>query len=245
MVYPHYCGRSFGAPARRRSVVVRTVKSEFGVVAVFQSTGIDPAKIHWDIMSNVWFYVLGRAAALGRFRDLVDALIDRFQATALRDFIDQLPEIDLAQDVPAAVPESNPFGGRLLPQRRAFLDRNPVRAALTDLSSADGPRVLVVDGPSGSGRSHVWYLVSHGCDRLGLPRNVAVRIQPSSSSVDAKAWEPLDLMNDIAERLEWPKPGNVNSNWPHCDGRSWPHLCLFGNGGGERGWLAQKVAVGR
>jgi hypothetical protein len=150
--------------------------------------------------------VLGRAAALGRLRDLVDALIDRFQATALRDFIAQLPEIDLAQDVPAAVPDSNPFGGRLLPQRRAFLDRNPVRMALTDLSSPDGARVLIVDGPSGSGRSHVWFLVSHGCDRLGLPPNAAVRIQPSSSSVDAKAWEPLDLMNDIAERLEWPKP---------------------------------------
>jgi hypothetical protein len=170
--------------------------------AVFRSVDVEPAKLVWSPKYDFWIQALSLAAALGRLRALVEGLADQM-ASDLRTVLEDLPVVENA---PAAPADPNPFGGGLLAQRRPFLDRNPIRAALTDLSSTHGARVLLVDGPPGSGRSHIWFLITHGCSRLGLSPNTAVRIQPGRIALGGRALGPLDLAEEVAQRLEWPRP---------------------------------------
>jgi hypothetical protein len=177
------------------------------IVQVFKRNGINPATLVWtEAMETVWLKVLQRVAKRGALHRLMDTLIADTNTPALQDVLDALPQFALDVDAPLLSAGQNPFDGRLLAQRRPFLDRNLVREALADLASTGGARVLVVNGPAGSGRSHIWFLVSHGCSRLGLTANAAVRIQPSSTALGGEAWSPLDLMNEIADGMEWPRP---------------------------------------
>ncbi|AFM17724.1 hypothetical protein Mycch_2970 [Mycolicibacterium chubuense NBB4] len=173
---------------------------------IFRANGVPPAQLTWASNKwDLWLQVLTLAAKKGTLRALMYALADQL-APALRGMLDHLPDAAPVDALTAFTVGGGAFDARLLPQHRAFLDRNPVRAALDDLASEVGARVLIVDGPSGSGRSHIWFLIAHGCARMGLPLDAAVRIQPSHITVAGQAWGPLDLMNEVAQRLDWPPP---------------------------------------
>jgi hypothetical protein len=173
---------------------------------VFHSSGFDPSMLTWGKRKfDLWLDVLQLTAKVGLLRRVMESLAENL-APELHTVLSQLPEVDIALVKVGAPPDANPFDGRLLPQRRPFLDRNQIRSSLADLASKDGARVLIVDGPSGSGRSHIWFLITHGCVRLGLAPNSAVRIQPSQVAVGGHAWGPLDLMKEVAQRFEWKEP---------------------------------------
>lgn len=165
--------------------------------------GIEPAAIGWATMTDVWVAVLEQAAQMRKLRDLVDQLCDlpQFDA-ALATFVAKLP--DLGDEVPAVGGEG-PFGAWVLGSRRPFIDREPIREALAELATDAGPRVLVVDGPPGSGRSYLWFLIAHALGGLGQTRGRPARIQPSAWT-EPEPWGPLDLMVAVADELGWPLP---------------------------------------
>ncbi len=167
---------------------------------IFATVGVVPADLDWTRMTAVWDTVLTRAAQLGHLRQLAELLVEQTNTPALQGFFETLPSLG---DLVVATGRGA-FDSRLLAQRRPFLDRRNVRDSLTDLSTPTGARVLVVDGPRGSGRSHIWYLVSDGLARLVPKPPPPVRVQPSQWS--GEAWGPLQLMTDIAQGLDWPVP---------------------------------------
>lgn len=56
---------------------------------------------------------------------------------------------------------SDPFEARLLHARQPFLDRTELRAALRDLCSPDGARVLLIDGEPQTGKSYTYHFISY------------------------------------------------------------------------------------
>jgi hypothetical protein len=138
----------------------------------------------------------------------MESLPGRLGAAAFGEFLTTLPSFDLATPVVVAGTAFSPFDLRVLSMRRPFIDRNPIREALADLASPNGARVLVVDGPTGSGRSHVWFLVADGCKSLD-PRGHPVRIRPSEWVGDA--WGARRIMEELATAMEWGAPPDLDS----------------------------------
>jgi hypothetical protein len=91
----------------------------------------------------------------------------------------------------AAAAASDPFSDTRLYRGEAFLDRRKLRDALRRLASDQGPNVLVVNGPPGSGRSYTRALIEHAARRLAtfevawIPLEEAgVKLEP-----DGLAWQ--------------------------------------------------------
>lgn len=59
------------------------------------------------------------------------------------------------------------YGAHVIRGVRPFIDRKSLRGALKNMCSTDGPRVLVVNGPSLIGKSYSLYLISHVSQHVG------------------------------------------------------------------------------
>jgi hypothetical protein len=88
--------------------------------------------------------------------------------------------------------ELDPFGAALLTGRNVFVGRQLLRRHLRELSDVTGPRVLLVDGPLGSGKSHTVALIRH----LSLQRQFRIALV----DVEQEAFHAL-LPADVAQRL--------------------------------------------
>lgn len=90
----------------------------------------------------------------------------------------------------------NPLEACIVRGRFAMFDRDVLRAALRQLMLADGPNVLVVRGPSGTGCSHSLELVVHLNDHLRAFRLVTVDLEDTPTEID-----PQDFITDMALQL--------------------------------------------
>ena len=82
---------------------------------------------------DLWLDVLQLTAKVGLLRRVMESLAENL-APELRTVLSQLPEVDIALVTVGAPPDANPFDGRLLPQRRPFLDRNQNLALRSPIS---------------------------------------------------------------------------------------------------------------
>jgi hypothetical protein len=99
--------------------------------------------------------------------DLVRALAQKFpnvaELTTLRTLVERQAALEVA--VPTA---AEPFDEVLLDGGRPFVNRRSLRGHLRDLTSAQGGRLLLVDGEPQSGKSYSYYLLNHACARQGF-----------------------------------------------------------------------------
>lgn len=205
------------------------------------SAGLEPWQIDWTgDMGEVWTDILQKTCKNRRLNEFARALTQlienpKYEAClkALKDIGTQCP---CGGGGGGNAPSPNgqggsqgqrPFRGRVLSGPRPFIDRNELRTKLELLAQPNGSRVLVVNGPPQSGRSHIWFLVTEGCARLGVGHR-AVRVQPSDYPIVASppsdvnvvpsadpapngAWGPNELMTAIADKLGLPAPPTYDS----------------------------------
>lgn len=123
----------------------------------------------------------------GWIRPLVQQLIVKFPARP--EFKDILKEIDRAAPVKTA---ADPFDEVLLAGPRPFANRQPLRAALRDLTDPEGPPMLLIDGEQKTGKSFSFYLINH----VGPTKNYVVSRFPM-----AQLPKPNTLAEDILGRI--------------------------------------------
>jgi len=117
--------------------------------------------------------------------------------------------------------------------RRAFINRSKLRKYVKDLADQGGSRVLIVTGPSSSGKSYSWYLINHVKQIGGFWPH----------PIDLSTWSgppagPADVMREVAYRLGWETPPVDRT--AHEDGQARTLLAWFtGKMGKEasRYWL--------
>ena len=114
--------------------------------------------------------VVQRAIEEGWISDLVyHAVNQNPNGISLRAFIAKHPDFDPVQGPPVSV---DWVMAHTLRARRYFIDRKDLREALKELRSADGPRVLVVNGERVSGKSYTNELISFLSERT--PKNKTI-----------------------------------------------------------------------
>jgi hypothetical protein len=99
----------------------------------------------------------------GWLRDLVQRLATTFPARL--EFVTVLTEFDRA-----ATPRTvlNPFDEVLLDGDRPFVNRQPLRTHLLNLTNPAGAAVLLVDGQPQTGKSFSFYLINHVAPTKGF-----------------------------------------------------------------------------
>ena len=111
---------------------------------------------------DAWQNLLPVAARNGKLRALAAVIMADAESVAVRALLQRLID-DVPRPLPAGLDQ---YSLGLLPPRRAFINRLPLRAHLRELSDPDGARVLLVQGAPGLGKSHSWYLISYVGDRV-------------------------------------------------------------------------------
>jgi len=91
---------------------------------------------------------------------------------------------------------SDPFESSLLRQDRLFIGRQILRDHLRSLCASDGARVLVVDGPPGSGKSHTAQVIRHLSETIGF-RMALVNIEMEAFH----ALTPSDVAQTLARQM--------------------------------------------
>ena len=138
-------------------------------------------------------------------RDAVYALIcEIFRIQRLNDFFNELgsrsaalrAEIDNLLGLNQICPTQELMIDDSLP----FIDKKSLRTTLSNLIARDlnRSRVVVIDGPTPSGKSHSLHLVSHVGRQRGGAKIVWTKLTDIHASFD---FEPLDLMESIANQL--------------------------------------------
>lgn len=117
-----------------------------GELDEYASPGIKPVRI--DQLVHV--------ADQGRWLDqLINAACAAHKERQdLKDIKDRLQPF-------VAAASSDPYEVRQLPSKRVFINRKTLRAALRNLASPNGARVLVVYGPPEVGKTYSFYLIDH------------------------------------------------------------------------------------
>lgn len=158
--------------------------------------GVPVTTISFRTDVDAWQDLLPVAARSGRLRALAVVIMADDESVAVRDLLRRL--ID---DVPRPLPAGfDQYSLGLLPPRRAFINRLPLRDHLRELSDPDGARVLLVKGAPGLGKSHSWYLISYVGDRVGAyePHRFDVA-DWTGPKMDAR-----QLMAEMFIELGWP-----------------------------------------
>lgn len=125
--------------------------------------------------------------------------------TALRTISQQLAN---ALDRELGTHEPCPTGAFKVWDRITVIDRKTLREHLQDLFSPGGPRVLAIDGPEASGKSHSGYLINY----VGVKRAAALPVLVKLAEMlshklsenhagPPKELEPYELMEAICHYL--------------------------------------------
>jgi len=168
-----------------------------------KDSGFSAGTVNWERrMVDVWPQVLEEAAKAGRLRALVK-VIHRDTGTAERKQL--LDRLLAAKPDPAP---TDPYRAGLLAAKRSFIDRVDLRDYLRDLARGDGSRVLVVNGPKNSGKSHSWFLINYVGEHVGVARRRLIDLSTYSGKVPAGAVVVADA---IAALLGWKAPPVVDT----------------------------------
>lgn len=120
-------------------------------------------------------------------RALVQRLVDTYPTRP--EFKTVLDEIDRTAPVATV---TNPFDEVLLAGNRPFADRQPLRAALLDLTNSTGSPVLLIDGEPKTGKTFSYYFISH----VAPTKNYIV-----SRFIMARQPKPDELAEEILGRI--------------------------------------------
>lgn len=188
-----------------RELVAHSLMPRLGANPYAHLQGLFGPDSHREIQlqTNLWDYALEVISVCERryrqdptwMQALLDSLGNaaaveiRRRLTRERDAAIQAEAAAVAAAVTGQV--SDPFSDTRLYRGEAFLDRRKLREALRRLAADQGPNVLVVNGPPGSGRSYTRALIEHASRRLGtfqvawIPLEEAgVKLEP-----DGLAWQ--------------------------------------------------------
>jgi hypothetical protein len=131
--------------------------------------------------------IVGAADGEGWLRELVQRLVNQFQTRA--EFKAVLAEIDRGE---AQKTSADPFAEVLVEGGRPFVNRQPLRARLLDLTNPGGSVVLLVDGKEKTGKTYSYYLINH----VGPAKNFNVHRFNMASSP-----KPDELAAEILGRI--------------------------------------------
>ena len=109
----------------------------------------------------------------------------------LKNFVARYPDLDPAKGPPPAI---DYVMAHTLRARRFFIDRKDLRAALKELRSPDGSRVLVVTGDRVSGKSYTSELINFLSDRT--PNHKAI-----FADLDRYLFDSLRLTETIGQQM--------------------------------------------
>jgi hypothetical protein len=84
-----------------------------------------------------------------------------------------------------------------LPGDIPVANRAPLRDVLKRLVRSNSPAVVMIDGPTGTGRSHSWVLISHVARSAGI---IPIRIDLLSRVIDQRTIE--SVFDHLAKKLE-------------------------------------------
>ena len=148
-----------------------------------------------------WAATLADHVAWGRLRELVEAAMDeqtqgpKFRQRLAEDLVDA--EVAIALDGMWYQPDAEINACFVGPGLRlGMVDRDNIRRVLPSMMSAPG-LVLVVRGPRGSGKSHLWHLFHHIANKEHNIETIRVRVE------DIKKTEvgALDLAASLGAKL--------------------------------------------
>jgi hypothetical protein len=137
--------------------------------------------------ANAATAIVEAADVQGWIGDLTQRLAAKFPA--LPEFNRVLTEINRAATVMTV---ANPFEEVLVEGNRPFVNRQPLRAALVDLTSPGGSPMLLVDGEPKTGKTYSFYLINH----VAPTKNFIV-----SRFKMARLPKPNELADEILSRI--------------------------------------------
>ncbi|MGW3630994.1 effector-associated domain EAD1-containing protein [Streptomyces sp. NPDC005122] len=156
--------------------------------------GMLPAKLFRenDSIADVWPRVLEEAALAGKLRDLIQVISDDPSSTA-HDIFKTL----LTQEPPAG--EADPCAALLIGggRPRAFVNRRELRRILREMLSAQGSRVLIVNGDRNTGKTWTWHLLCH------VLNNHCIRPYKIDLSTYAQPAKVSDIVAELSDQLNW------------------------------------------
>lgn len=159
---------------------------------------LDRGMIVWDGRPlDKWSRVLERAAEESKMRALLDAVLANgltANHAKLRGLIQRLQSAE-----PAPPADFDPYSIGLLPARRAFIDRIPLRTLLrTQFANDNGYRVLRISRGDGViGVTYSWHLIKAVGERTGKYDAFRIDLKDATSPQT-----PRDVFDELCRQLE-------------------------------------------
>lgn len=121
---------------------------------------------------------------------------------AQKSYIPEFAEV-LAEIKPrTAAPGFNHYNVTVMRRNMALINRTALRDAVRDLNSDPGYRVLVVDGPPLSGKTHSAHFITYLSEALSSFQVVWLDLQRVPLLSEDRRLSPMDLGREIAEQME-------------------------------------------
>jgi hypothetical protein len=163
--------------------------------------GMQPSVIDWNGPSSVVAYnIIMRADAEGRLPQLIRALRDKLpsspEVAELAALLGEPAADSRAPRGAAADVTTDPLEAAWLPNGAPLVNREQLRKGVRDLLRPDGSRVLIVNGPPGSGKSYSASFIRGVQQATGAFRFALVRYDPGSLR-DYGPRELADALGDI------------------------------------------------
>ena len=165
----------------------------------------------------VVYNIVRQASAQGRLRQLIDVLLTELPSSAERARLEAL----LGESAgsrgprePSEVASADPLETAWLPNGAPLVNRTQLRKGVRDLLSPDGRRILIVNGPPGSGKSYSAAFISSVQQATGLFKLALVRYEPASW-LD---YGPADLARSLGDILSVelpPRPADMDPRAYH------------------------------
>ena len=97
---------------------------------------------------------------------------------------------------PGTPPESDPFEALFLSGGQPFVNRAVLRQSLRQMASGDGPRILIIHGPPGSGKTASGMVAHHVATLLGQPIVAVSAVRLSTAQL-----QPERIIRDVARQF--------------------------------------------
>lgn len=185
-----------------RTLLFRVFTEKTPIKDISKGAGVAEGLVTWDGNAwDMWASVLEQAARAGRLRALLEVLHKNPQTAGNQQLLELIDRLRTAE--PALPATFDIYSLGLLPARRSFIDRSPLRAILRDeFGDDDGSRVAIVKPRDGvRGVSHSWHLINI----IGRRTNNydAYRVDLTDA---ASAQTPRQVFAEICQQLGWVQP---------------------------------------